>query len=136
MFQVTFISLRHVSHSQCNIQQIKWNISMTSLLTFSTFSIMLFLLVHFLNPLWMTSILFDLNMYYRFSFISKLINWVISDPTVHKHCMKSVQIRSFLLVRIFPYSVQMRENTDQEKLRIWTCGVFRGSLKMLLHILI
>ena len=120
MFQVTFISLRHVSHSQCNIQQIKWNISMTSLLTFSTFSIMLFLLVHFLNPLWMTSILFDLNMYYRFSFISKLINWVISDPTVHKHCMKSVQIRSFLLVRIFPYSVQMRENTDQEKLRIWT----------------
>ena len=120
MFQVTFLSLRHVSHSQCNIQQIKWNISMTSLLTFSTFSIMLFLLVHFLNPLWMTSILFDLNMYYRFSFISKLINWVISDPTVHKHCMKSVQIRSFLLVRIFPYSVQMRENTDQEKLRIWT----------------
>ena len=120
MFQVTFISLRHVSHSQCNIQQIKWNISMTSLLTFSTFSIMLFLLVHFLNPLWMTSILFDLNMYYRFSFISKLINWVISDPTVHKHCMKSVQIRSFLLVRIFPYSVQMRENTDQEKFRIWT----------------
>ena len=120
MFQVTFISLRHVSHSQCNIQQIKWNISMTSLLTFSTFSIMLFLLVHFLNPLWMTSILFDLNMYYRFSFISKLINWVISDPTVHKHCMKSVQIRSFLLVRIFPYSVQMRENTDQEKLRMWT----------------
>ena len=120
MFQVTFISLRHVSHSQWNIQQIKWNISMTSLLTFSTFSIMLFLLVHFLNPLWMTSILFDLNMYYRFSFISKLINWVISDPTVHKHCMKSVQIRSFLLVRIFPYSVQMRDNTDQEKLRIWT----------------
>ena len=48
------------------------------------------------------------------------------------HCVKSVQILSFLwtvLSRIwteygdlrskYPYSVQMRENTDQKKLRIW-----------------
>ena len=47
--------------------------------------------------------------------------------------MKSVQIRSFYwsafsrirteygdLRSKYPYSVQMRENTDQEKLRIWT----------------
>ena len=47
------------------------------------------------------------------------------------HCMKSVQIRSFfwsVFYRIWteygdtrsisPYSVQMRENTDQKKLRI------------------
>ena len=26
----------------------------------------------------------------------------------------------FFLVRIFPYSLRMRENTDQKKLRIWT----------------
>ena len=49
------------------------------------------------------------------------------------HCLKSVQIQSFfwsLFSRIWteygeirsisPYSVQMRENTDQKKLRIWT----------------
>ena len=47
--------------------------------------------------------------------------------------MKSVQIRSFFwsvfiriqteygdVLRIFPYSVQMQENTDQKKLCIWT----------------
>ena len=51
----------------------------------------------------------------------------------YKHCMKSVQIRSFFrfafshiqteygeIQSISPYSVQMRENTDQKKLRIWT----------------
>ena len=97
-----------------NIQQIKWNISMTSFLTFSILLVMLSFLLHFLDPLWMANILFDLNMYARFSSISKLVNWVISDPMVHKHCVKSVQIRSFFLVHIFPYSVRMRENTDQE----------------------
>ena len=48
------------------------------------------------------------------------------------HCVKSVQIRSFfwsafsrtrtvygMILRISPYSVRMRENTDQKKLRIW-----------------
>ena len=47
--------------------------------------------------------------------------------------MKSVEIRSFFwsipsriwteygkILRISPYSVQMRENTDQKKLRNWT----------------
>ena len=28
--------------------------------------------------------------------------------------------KEFFLVRIFPYSVRMWENTDQKKLRIWT----------------
>ena len=49
------------------------------------------------------------------------------------HCVKCVQIRSFFwtvfsrirteygeIRSISPYSVQMRENTDQKKLRIWT----------------
>ena len=48
------------------------------------------------------------------------------------HFVKSVQIRSFVcsvfsriqaeygdLLCKFPYSVQIRENTDQEKLRLW-----------------
>ena len=55
-----------------------------------------------------------------------------SHVTNH-HCVKSVQIRSFFwsafsrirteygeILRIFPYSVQIRENMDQKKLRIWT----------------
>ena len=39
-----------------------------------------------------------------------------------KKCMKSVQVRNFFLVCIFlhPHSVQIQENTDQKKLRIWT----------------
>ena len=51
----------------------------------------------------------------------------------YKYCLKSVQIRSFsgpffFCIRteygemrsISPYSVRVRENTDQKKLRIWT----------------
>ena len=37
-----------------------------------------------------------------------------------RHCVKSVQIRSFFLVRIFLFSVRIQENTDQKKLPIWT----------------
>ena len=49
------------------------------------------------------------------------------------HCVKSVQTRSFfwsvfshnrneyeMILCISPYSVRMRENTSQKKLRIWT----------------
>ena len=49
------------------------------------------------------------------------------------HCVKSVQIRSYLwsvffcirteyleLLRKSPYSVRIQENTDQNELRIWT----------------
>ena len=49
---------------------------------------------------------------------------------LHYHCVKSVHIRSFFWsvfsrIRtkyrsISPYSVRMRGNTDQKKLRIWT----------------
>ena len=65
-----------------------------------------------------------------------LVNWndvVWNDILLNVHCVKSVQIRSFLwsvfsrirteygeLRSISPYSVQMRENTDQKNLRIWT----------------
>ena len=52
--------------------------------------------------------------------------------TLGKHCVKNIWIRSFFWSTFFlvrtgyedlsltsPYSVQMRENTDQQKLRIW-----------------
>ena len=61
------------------------------------------------------------------------------------HCLKSVQIRSFFwsvfscirteygeILRISPYSVRMRENTDQKKLRIWT--LFTQCKKILLFL--
>ena len=35
------------------------------------------------------------------------------EISIKYHCLKSVQIRSF------SYSIRMRENTDQKKLRIW-----------------
>ena len=55
---------------------------------------MLCLLVYFLDYLRMTSILFDVNMYCKFFPISKLVNWVISDPLVHK----GLKNRKFSLV--------------------------------------
>ena len=63
--------------------QIKLSISMTSLITFSVCLAVLSLLVYFLDHLWMTSILFDVNICCRFFSISKLVSWVISDPVVH-----------------------------------------------------
>ena len=44
---------------------------------------MLCLLKYFFDHLRVTSILFDVNMYQIF-FISKLVNWAINDPLVHK----------------------------------------------------
>ena len=67
----------------------------------------------------------------------------------HLHYVKSVQIRSFFrsvfprirILRISPYSVRLRENTDQKKLRIWklfpqcqlqnTLKQLRGNIKEL-----
>ena len=63
--------------------------------------------------------------------------WRVSEYQIqyfwYKYCLKSVQIRSFsgpFFFRIWteygemrsisPYSVRVRENTDQKKLRIWT----------------
>ena len=59
--------------------------------------------------------------------------WANSNLQYHIHCVKRVQMRSFFwsvfsrvrteygeILRISPYSVRMRENTDQKKLRIWT----------------
>ena len=82
--KVTSLSLCHVNYNQCNFQQTRLSIYMTPLLTFNTCLVMLCLLVHFLDHFWMTSILFDVNMYRRFFSISKLVNWVISDPPVQK----------------------------------------------------
>ena len=81
-------SLRCVTYNQYDFQQLKLSISMTSLLNFSTCLVMLFLLVYLLDYLWMTSILFDKNIYCRFFSISRLVNWVISDPLVHKGLKK------------------------------------------------
>ena len=46
--------------------------------------VMLCLLDNFFDHLRMTSILFDVNMFCRFFFTSRLVNWVISDSLVHK----------------------------------------------------
>ena len=69
----------------------------------------------------------------RFSYVSTAKNLGSLDNAVtYYHCVKSVQIPSFFLVRISAYSYWVQENTDQKKLRIWTlltqCIVF--SLKM------
>ena len=58
---------------------------------------------------------------------------IFNDLIENGHYVKSAQIQSFFwsvssriwteygeIRRISPYSVRMRENTDQEKLRIWT----------------
>ena len=83
-----------------------------------------FLLIGFL--LNVDSNIFNL---WKFSFIYKNISTDLSDT----HCVKYVQIRSFFwsvfswirteygdIGSTSPYSVRMRENTDQKKLRIWT----------------
>ena len=49
-------------------------------------------------------------------------------------CLKSVQIRSFFLVRILLYSARIQENMDQEKLRIWTLFT-QCTLRALIYIL-
>ena len=55
---------------------------MMPLIPFSTCLPMLCSLAYFLDHLWLTSILFDVNMNCRFCSISKLVNWVFSDPLV------------------------------------------------------
>ena len=65
---------------------------------------------------------------------SRLIFYVsgLKEELSTKHCVKSVQIRSFFwsvfyhirteygeILSTFSYSVRMRENKDQKKLRIW-----------------
>ena len=56
---------------------------MMTVLTFNKYLVMLCLLVYFLDHLWMTSSLFDVNIYCRLFFISKLLNCVTSDPLLH-----------------------------------------------------
>ena len=56
------------------------------------------------------------------------------------HCMKSVQIQTFFLVRIFLYSDWIQENMDQKKLSIWTLftqwvSSFSGFTQFVLHCL-
>ena len=40
--------------------------------------------------------------------------WNFLVRKLHENCVKSA------LVRRFPHSIRIRENTDQKKLRIWT----------------
>ena len=62
-----------------------------------------------------------------------LLFTLVRDITAFRHCVKSVQIRSFSwsvfsciwtkygdLNRKSPYSARIQENTEQKKLRIWT----------------
>ena len=58
----------------------------------------------------------------KFSYASSKKTWtpqLIYLLHIH-HYVKSPQIRSFLKVRVFLYLVQIQENTDLRKLRIWT----------------
>ena len=63
------------------------------------------------------------------------------------HYVKSVQIRSFFwsifsriwteygeILPISPYSVRMRENTDQKKLRIWTLFMQCPTIQILVYL--
>ena len=71
--------------------------------------------------------------YHKRSLFFLLCLVLIQSIILKYHWMKSIQIRSIFwstfsrirseyeeLLRISPYSVQMRENTDQKTLRIWT----------------
>ena len=77
--------------------------------------------------------------------------WRVSEYQIqyfwYKYCLKSVQIRSFsgpFFFRIWteygemrsisPYSVRVRENTDQKKLRIWTHFMRWMSVKHFIHL--
>ena len=82
----------------------------------------------------LTSLLQSFHMRYESLFAMSLTNKIIIRSNTNKniHCVKSVQIRSFFwsvfspirteyrgLRSKYSYSVRMRENTDQKKLRIW-----------------
>ena len=69
----------------------------------------------------------------RKSWIYQWLPFIVSRYTSPVHCVKGVQILNFFwsvssriwtecgeLFHISLYSAQMRENTDQKKLRIWT----------------
>ena len=76
-------SLFHVTYNQFNLKQMKLRISITLVLTISTCLVMLGLLVYFHDHLWVTKILFVVNIYCRFFSISRIVNWVISNPLIY-----------------------------------------------------
>ena len=87
-------------------------------------------------PLRKSSKSFSCGVFFHMLLTNCLLKWPYSKkPFLPRimHCVKSVQIRSFFLVRIFlysywiwdwlrksPYSVQTQETADQKKLSIWT----------------
>ena len=70
----------------------------------------------------------------RIYFILFIINTVWQCPTLCEKCPNT----EFFLVRVFPYSVRIRENADQKKLLIWTlftqCKTVRdlGGVKLII----
>ena len=83
----------------------------------------------------------DLKLYFRLShkiFSTSLeLSWNLFQSPTQKHCIKSVQIRSYFwslffcirieyedLLRKSPYSIRIQENTEQKLLRIWTLFTF------------
>ena len=72
----------------------------------------------------MTSILFDVNMYCRFFSISKLANWVTSDPMVHKGLKnRKFSIATHMLVDIMRL-VLLRHTADGFIMFISLCIIF------------
>ena len=83
----------------------------------------------------------------RYKIITLALNGLMNSQLHDPHCVKSVQIRSFFwavvsrirteyreIRSISQYSVRMRKNTDQKKLRIWTLftqGLLRTNIRIL-----
>ena len=53
-------------------------------------------------------------------FAAEIIMMRYVSTTASYTLLENYLIAEPFLVRIFPYSVRMREDTDQKKLRIWT----------------
>ena len=56
---------------------------------------------------------------FNFTSIVKISCFISYHEMFCGHCVKSVQMQSFFLVRFFLYSDWIQENTNQKKLRIW-----------------
>ena len=61
--KVILLSFCHVNYIECNFQQMKLGISMISLLVFRAYIIILCLLISVLDHLWITSMLFVVNIF-------------------------------------------------------------------------
>ena len=62
----------------------------------------------------------DLLLSGYFSKILEFLLWTLWNLSISQHCAKICHNTEFFLILIFLYSVQVRVNTDQKNLHIWT----------------